>query len=414
MSSATLRIFLLSAVLVAGFGASASAAEQGKKIVLIGGPKSHGVGQHDFYHGVAAIKALLEASPEFKRQPNVVMDSSFRWPPNAKSLEGAATLVMYFDGADIHPLLDDAKRAQFERLMAQGVGLVMLHQAFTVPADNTSIDLIKSLGGARYGLHDRVESLVDLQVNSPKHPVSRGVGAISYQDEFYPTVRFAKAGGRLTPILSGEMTPTGGEAVKGRQQPRNAVAAWAFDRAGGGRSFAFSGAHFISALDKPEIRKMLLNAIFWTAGMEMPAGGVTTTADDKFATKLAFPGLGRAPIAKAVVVPKSDIQVLPQEWGKLEWYVSGPRGSSDTMTTGLATIAVGKANPRHFHPGCDEVLHVLKGRIRHTMNDVTVEMGPGDTVSIPQGVWHNAANIGDVDAELAISFSSAWREVVGE
>lgn len=48
------------------------------------------------------------------------------------------------------------------------------------------------------------------------------------------------------------------------------------------------------------------------------------------------------------------------------------------------------------------------------MNDVTVDLGPGDTVSIPQGVWHNATNIGDVDAELAISFSRAWREVVGE
>ena len=47
------------------------------------------------------------------------------------------------------------------------------------------------------------------------------------------------------------------------------------------------------------------------------------------------------------------------------------------------------------------------------MNEVTVEMNAGDTVSIPQGVLHNATNIGTVDAVLGISFSSAYREAVG-
>jgi quercetin dioxygenase-like cupin family protein len=48
------------------------------------------------------------------------------------------------------------------------------------------------------------------------------------------------------------------------------------------------------------------------------------------------------------------------------------------------------------------------------MDDVTVEMSAGDTVSIPKGVRHNATNIGDEDAKLSISISTAWREVVGE
>ena len=61
----------------------------------------------------------------------------------------------------------------------------------------------------------------------------------------------------------------------------------------------------------------------------------------------------------------------------------------------------------------DEILHVVSGTISHTMNEVTVEMNAGDTVSIPQGVLHNAKNIGTTDAVLAISFSSAYREAVG-
>jgi quercetin dioxygenase-like cupin family protein len=48
------------------------------------------------------------------------------------------------------------------------------------------------------------------------------------------------------------------------------------------------------------------------------------------------------------------------------------------------------------------------------MNEVSVVMNPGDTVSIPSGVVHNATNIGSEDAVLTISFSSAYRESVGE
>jgi quercetin dioxygenase-like cupin family protein len=84
------------------------------------------------------------------------------------------------------------------------------------------------------------------------------------------------------------------------------------------------------------------------------------------------------------------------------------------MTVGQAVIKPGQENPRHFHPNCDEVLHVFKGDILHTMNDRTVEMHAGDTVSIPAGVMHNAKNIGNEEAKLAISFSSADRQVVGE
>ncbi len=48
------------------------------------------------------------------------------------------------------------------------------------------------------------------------------------------------------------------------------------------------------------------------------------------------------------------------------------------------------------------------------MGTQKVEMTAGDTVSIPTGVRHNARNIGTEDAVLAISFSSAHREVIGE
>lgn len=101
-------------------------------------------------------------------------------------------------------------------------------------------------------------------------------------------------------------------------------------------------------------------------------------------------------------------------WGRLTWMVSGQQGNSKTMTVGRCLIRPGFANPRHHHPNCDEVLHVLQGTIAHSVGDEMVEMTSGDAISIPQGAVHNARNVGSVDAILLIVFSSPRREVVGE
>lgn len=106
--------------------------------------------------------------------------------------------------------------------------------------------------------------------------------------------------------------------------------------------------------------------------------------------------------------------VEPQAWGRLEWMVSGALENSDMLTVGKCFIDPGRNNPPHLHPNCDEVLHVLRGTIRHRVGDDHVEMGPGDTISIPAGAVHNASNIGNEEAEFLICFSTAYREVVGE
>lgn len=102
------------------------------------------------------------------------------------------------------------------------------------------------------------------------------------------------------------------------------------------------------------------------------------------------------------------------DWGHLEWYVSAEIGNSETMTVGKCVLNPGQANGRHLHPNCDEILQVLKGKVIHTWNGEEFEMNEGDVVSIPSGVIHNARNIGDGVAELAISFSSAYRTTEDE
>ena len=117
---------------------------------------------------------------------------------------------------------------------------------------------------------------------------------------------------------------------------------------------------------------------------------------------------------KATVSRTDDHLIDDQPWGRLVWMVAGRMGNSDTMTVGRCYIDPGQENPRHHHPNCDEVLHVLQGTIEHSAGDDIVEMGPGDTISIPTGVVHNARNIGTEQAVFVIVFSSADRQAIGE
>jgi quercetin dioxygenase-like cupin family protein len=113
------------------------------------------------------------------------------------------------------------------------------------------------------------------------------------------------------------------------------------------------------------------------------------------------------PIARA-----QDNAIEKFEWGQLNWFVSGQLGNSSTMTVGRCQIIPGHANKPHFHPTCDEVLHVLHGSITHRFDDDYIEMTDGDTISIPAGVVHNARNTGPDTAILLITFSTAERTVV--
>ena len=115
------------------------------------------------------------------------------------------------------------------------------------------------------------------------------------------------------------------------------------------------------------------------------------------------------------MITKSDAgEVLDFEWGRIEWLVSGAQKNSETMTFGRVTIKAGSANPRHIHPNCDEILHLLSGRLEHSLGEERFIMEVGDTISVPLGIWHNARSIGDEDAVMIICFSSADRQMQGE
>ena len=59
------------------------------------------------------------------------------------------------------------------------------------------------------------------------------------------------------------------------------VVAWAVERANGGRGFGYTGGQFHANWGVEPVRKMVLNAILWTAKADVPEGGVASSSHPK-------------------------------------------------------------------------------------------------------------------------------------
>ncbi|HLU22094.1 cupin domain-containing protein [Lederbergia graminis] len=115
------------------------------------------------------------------------------------------------------------------------------------------------------------------------------------------------------------------------------------------------------------------------------------------------------------VIANRSVEKIVTDWGSLQWLVTGAAGNSENLTVGRVTFNVGKSNPRHYHPNCEEVLYVESGTVEHTLPDGgSVVLEKGDCIVVPQGVWHQATNIGDEEAVVVVTFNNAYRETVGE
>src|SRR5882757_6599598 len=401
------------------FGTAAMAATTKPiKIVLIGGESRGNLpAQHAWADGIVQIERLINSSPEFAGRNVIVKAFPGGFPADLTALEDADTVLLYFSAIPHHPLADAARRKVFADLMARGVGLVSLHQSFTVPASSSDIPFAEWLGATRIGMVDRTSELTRVEIPGASHAVGSGLKPFMLFDEFYPTITFSDHA-KITPILSAHIhvqsQGTAGNVFVFQEPATSKVIAWAAERANGGRSVAFTGTHYLAVFDIPEIRTLLLNSILWTARQEVPRTGATSTIAALFPPLVEGTGPLPIPQREATLRTAAQAQRETQPWGELQWFASRALGNSTTMTVGRAIIRPGQANPVHRHPNCDEILQVRSGHIMHKIGDREVEMQAGDIVTIPQGMAHNARNIGTEDAVLDISFSSADRVAIGE
>jgi type 1 glutamine amidotransferase len=244
------------------------------KVVLVAGHASHGPREHEFFAGSALLMNLLKQTPHVF--PVMARDG---WPKDAKTFEGAKAVVFYMDGGGSHPVIQNGHPEVVQKLVDQGVGFVNLHYAVEYP--NKYQDQVFSWLGGYYetGFSTNPTWTADFQ-SLPEHPITRGVKPFHIKDEWYFNIHFAPDAKDITPIL--KATPP--DNVRGtpaaKEHPgREETMAWAFDRPGGGRSFGFTGGHYHVNWGNENFRRLVVNAILWSAHVDVPKDGAKVELD---------------------------------------------------------------------------------------------------------------------------------------
>lgn len=290
--------------------ASPALAADKKSIVMIAGKLSHGPGEHEHNAGILLLKKCLELGAG--DQVEIKAHLNGEWP-SQEELSKADTVVIYADGGGGHPALQDDRLAQLDKEMKRGCGFLTLHYAVEPTLAKGNKEFIDWMGGC-FEVNWSVNPHWDANFKElPQHPICSGVKPFGTTDEWYFHMRFRKDMEGVSPILSdvapdstmsrpdGEHSgnPAVRESVKNKEKQH---VAWACERADGGRGFGFTGGHFHKGWAMEDQRKLVLNAILWTAKANIPADGVASTVtEDEMKENLDLkPGQGLPPKTKKV------------------------------------------------------------------------------------------------------------------
>lgn len=250
-----------------------------RKIAFVAGTPSHAAGDHEHRAGCMLLADALNRSG----LPVKAEVYHYGWPKDSTVLHDADTIVVYADGGGGHPF--NAHLEELDGLMKKGVGMVCIHYGVEVPEGPSGNAFLDWTGGyfeANWSVNPHWTAFFQ---QLPNHPIANGVKPFRVNDEWYYHMRFRENMTGVTPILTdlpGPETLSRPDGFhSGNPHVRKAIAnkerqhvAWAGERPEGGRGFGFTGGHNHWNWGNDDFRKLMLNAIVWTAKVNVPAGGV--------------------------------------------------------------------------------------------------------------------------------------------
>ena len=311
-----------------------------KKALLLAGNPSHGFGAHDHLAGCSLLAKLInESGLPVEAEVHSLKNSGW---PSAEKLATANSITIYSDGGGGHPF--NGHLDELQALTKKGVGIVCIHYGVETTIGAPGQAFIDWTGGY-FEPNFSVNPHWDASYTKfPVHPTTRGVKPFKTNDEWYYHMRFRENMEGVTPILTDlpplttlvvvdkdgnvVMEEKDGKKVPKLSRPENAHnnnpharkailedkapqhMAWATQRPDGGRGFGCSGGHVHWNWGNDQFRKLMLNAIVWTSGLDIPAGGVNAgivTVDDL---------LQNHDEAIPADFNKARIQALLDEWNK--------------------------------------------------------------------------------------------------
>jgi dipeptidase/type 1 glutamine amidotransferase len=253
-------------------------------VAIVVGPSTHPPGTHEVKAGGRLLAWALE---NMKNVSGVRARVFFEeWPRDRTVLDDVDAVVFIGDLFPPHRMEDSATILEdLAAIMRRGAGIVCLHHANGVPAENAPPNgahpLLEWMGGyfAPRNRHHRsvarVFDSVTVSPAGPGHPVSAGWRTFTVADEPYYKNYFGPDGNRPAPnvtILATAQVPP--------EDPKTEAVAWGVERKDGGRGFGVVMPHFYKNWADENLRRLILNGVVWAAGREVPATGVETPPPD--------------------------------------------------------------------------------------------------------------------------------------
>jgi HEAT repeat protein len=248
----SIKIFQLSNP--SGFSKSAK-----KKILFIGSDLDHPYNTHVYMHGCEILAKCVEQTP------GVDAWVTKGWPQDLSIVDQADAVVLYSSpGADL--LLKDGGKEIFEKVANSKKGFAALHWSTgaAYPGnEERSRPFLRCLGGIfnteKTGLDICSSTVMQIE---PSHPVCTGWSDYLIYDEYYLDMQTLE---EIEPVL------------KIKNDKHDNLVAWTYIRPSGGRSYVNTLGHFNYNFWIPSFRKMYINGILWTAGIEVPENGAPCT-----------------------------------------------------------------------------------------------------------------------------------------
>lgn len=244
-----------------------------KTIVLLAGSPSNKPGQHEYFAGCALMMDWLKQTPGV--WPVLAAEG---WPADESILDNAKAVVIYMDGGAKFAPLPAERWARLKKLVESGAGLTVLHQAVDLPSEQAAE--FQGWLGAVFQGDIGCRGHWDMSFDTiPTHVVTRGVtGFAAPKDGWLYNLHFQPTG--VTPLLTGLVPDNSRKTEDAKAHTGRAeVIAWVYERPSGGRSFGFTGCDLHSSWGIESQRKLVTNAILWTAGIELPTDGAPVAMD---------------------------------------------------------------------------------------------------------------------------------------
>ena len=245
-------------------------------ILFLAGERSHKSGEHEFNAGCQLLAKALNKQSGLDIHASVING----WPEDESVFGEVDAVIIYSDGTKV--ISHGWEKA--DQLVKTGVGFMFMHYAVHPSPEEGERFFRPWIGAAmETGWSVNPHWVADLRV-LPDHPISNGItDLVRAYDEFYYNMRFQKDRVQVLDLVTAVPTADrlkrvinlwNQHGVDGIGKTQTLM--WGIEREDGGRGVGFTGGHYHRNWAIDDFRKIVLNAIVWVAGLDVPENGVTS------------------------------------------------------------------------------------------------------------------------------------------